>query len=181
MSEIPATPKATIPEMACDAPCAPMQNPQTTTSTALERVDLQSVMADKSLSLHKHLTLRVHRPDFCASVRVIDLAQVYITPEAKTALARSYITPAYLLDKFGTHYTGKVLSTITRGNLKGASYIDRSANVYRHSTEGDGPDLVVTGVSGERDGKPTREVHITCSPKGEAPTDSATANTEPAL
>lgn len=135
-----------------------------TVADLLEQVDLQALIADKTLSIHKRSKLSIDQPEFRLYIRIFDLAQVYITAEAKAALSRCYLTPAFLLDKFGAHYSETILSTCTRGKLKGVKYLNPKANVYRHATEDD-QEIVITGVCGKREDKTTREVHITCSPR----------------
>ena len=135
-----------------------------TVSDLLERVDLQALIADKTLSIHKRSKLSIDQPEFRLHIQIFDLAHVYITAEAKAALSRCYLTPAFLLDKFGTQYSETILSTFTRGKLKGVTYLNPKANVYRHGTDDD-QEIVITGVCGKREDKTTREVHITCSPR----------------
>lgn len=130
----------------------------------MERVDLQSFAADKTLSIHKFLKLSADQTEFRAHFQIIDLAQVYISADAKAALRRCYLTEAFLLDKFGAHYAKTLLTVGTRGKLKGVTYLNPEANVYRHGTD-NGLEIIVTGVSGKREGKTAREVHITCGPR----------------
>ena len=134
------------------------------TADQLERVDLQPFAADKTLSIHKFLKLSVEQAEFRASFQIIDLKQVYISADAKAALRRCYLTEAFLLDKFGAHYAKTLLTVGTRGKLKGVTYLNPEANVYRHGTD-NGLEIIVSGVSGEREGKTVREVHITCGPR----------------
>ncbi|MFG5779235.1 hypothetical protein ACFIQF_19415 [Comamonas sp. J-3] len=134
------------------------------TANKMEHVDLQPFAADKTLSIHKFLKLYAEQAEFRAHFQIIDLAQVYISAEAKAALRRCYLTEAFLLDKFGAHYAKTLLTVGTRGKLKGVTYLNPEANVYRHDTE-NGLEIIVTGVSGERGGKTVREVHITSGPR----------------
>ena len=130
----------------------------------LKRLDLSTIKADKSLSLHKSLKTRIAFDGMVANVMVIDLDQVYVSDEAVAALARCYLTAPYLLDKFGKHYKENIMATATRGNLKGAKYINAAANEYVHSTDG-GIDIVVAGKCVELDTRSTRQIHITCRPQ----------------
>jgi hypothetical protein len=56
------------------------------------------------------------------------------------------------------------MATATRGNLKGAKYINAEANEYVHPTDGD-IDIVVAGKCVELDNRSTRQIHITCRPQ----------------
>lgn len=133
-----------------------------TVADLLEQVDLQALIADKTLSIHKRSQLSIDQPEFRLHIQIFDLAHVYITAEAKAMLSRCYLTPAFLLDKFGAHYSKTIFSSCTRGKLKGATYLNPKANAYRHATDDD-QEILITGVCGKREGKTTREVHITCS------------------
>ena len=135
-----------------------------TVADLLEKVDLQPLIADKTLSIHMRSELAIDQPEFRLHIQVFDLAHVYITAEAKAALRRCYLTPAFLLDKFGAHYAQTLLTVGTRGKLKGVTYLNPEANVYRHGTD-NGLEIIVSGVCGEREGKTVREVHITCGPR----------------
>jgi hypothetical protein len=159
-----ASPQAQVlgPQQAVVAIDAELSNE--TVADLLEQVDFQPVIADKTLSIHKRSKFSLDQPEFRLYIQIFDLAHVYITAEAKAALSRCYITPAFLLDKFGAHYSETILSTCTRGKLKGMTYLNAQANTYCHATDS-GQEIVVTGVCGKRDGKTTREVHITCSPR----------------
>ncbi len=132
--------------------------------TTLKRLDLSAIIADESLSLHKSLRTRIATDGLFASVKVIDLEHVYLSDEAEAALKRCYLTAPYLLDKFGKHYKESIIGTVTRGNLKGAKYINPEANEYVHPTDG-GIDIVVAGKCVELDNRTTRQVHITCRPQ----------------
>ncbi len=134
-----------------------------TVADLLEQVDLQALIADKTLSIHKRSKFALDQPEFRLYIQIFDLAHVYITAEAKAALSRCYLTPAFLLDKFGAHYSETILSTCTRGKLKGTMYLNSQANTYRHATDS-GQEIVVTGTCGKREGKSTREVLITYGP-----------------
>ncbi|NMM77656.1 hypothetical protein B2J89_13305 [Acidovorax sp. SRB_24] len=151
-----------------------------TVADLLERVDLQALIADKTLSIHKRSKLSIDQPEFRLHIQIFDLAQVYITAEAKAALSRCYLTPAFLLAKFGARYSETILSTCTRGKLKGLTYLNAQANVYRHATD-DGQEIVVTGACGKREGKTTREVHITCSLRVAQPELTASTEVSPSL
>lgn len=146
----------------------------------LERVDLQPLIADKTLSIHKRSKLAIDQPEFRLHIQIFDLAHVYITAEAKAALSRCYLTPAFLLDKFGAQYSETILSTCTRGKLKGATYLNAEANVYNHATD-DGQEIVVSGTCGKREGKTTREVHITCGPRIDQPALAVSSEATPSL
>ncbi len=154
--------------------------PDETAADLLEQVDFQALIADKTLSIHKRSKLSIDRPEFRLHIRIFDLAHVYITAEAKAALSRCYLTPAFLLDKFGAHYSETILSTCTRGKLKGTTYLNAQANTYRHATDS-GQEIVVTGTCGKREGKTTREVHITCSPGVVEPVAAILEATAPSL
>lgn len=137
-------------------------NPPTVSSPQdLKRFDLIAIKSDKSLSLHKLLKTRIALDSFIANVMVIDLDQVYLSDEAAAALARCYLTAAYLLDRFGNHYKKNIVAEATRGNLKGMKYINAEANEYAHSTD-DGMEIVVTGKCVELDSVKKRQIHITC-------------------
>ena len=136
----------------------------TQTSQTLKTVDLSAIKADKSLSLHKSLKTRIAFDGLVANVVVIDPDQVYMSDEAEAALKRSYLTAPYLLDKFGKHYKENIIATATRGNLKGAKYINAEANEYVHPTDGFS-DIVVAGKCVEIDNRTTRQIHITCRPQ----------------
>lgn len=150
------------------------------TADQLERVDLQPFAADKTLSIHKFLKLSVEQAEFRASFQIIDLKQVYISADAKAALRRCYLTEAFLLDKFGAHYAKTLLTVGTRGKLKGVTYLNPEANVYRHDTD-NGLEIIVSGVSGEREGKTVREVHITCGPRTTQSELTSSAEVAPSL
>jgi hypothetical protein len=130
----------------------------------LKPFDLSAIKADKSLSLHKSLKTRIAFDGLVANVMVIDPDHVYMSDEAEAALKRCYLTAPYLLDKFGKHYKENIMATATRGNLKGAKYINAAANEYVHQTDG-GIDIVVTGKCVEVDNRTTRQIHITCRPQ----------------
>ncbi|PTT40406.1 hypothetical protein DBR23_08370 [Acidovorax sp. HMWF018] len=151
-----------------------------TVADLLEQVDLQALIADKTLSIHKRSKLSIDQPEFLLYIQIFDLAHVYITAEAKAALSRCYLTPAFLLDKFGAQYSETILSTCTRGKLKGATYLNAQANTYRHVTDND-QEIVVTGTCGKREGKITREVHITCSPRVAQPALAVSHEATPSL
>jgi hypothetical protein len=151
-----------------------------TVADLLEQVDLQALIADKTLSIHKRSKLSIDQPEFRLHIQIFDLAHIYITAEAKAALSRCYLTPAFLLDKFGARYSQTILSTCTRGKLKGATYLNAEANVYRHVTD-DASEIVVSGICGKRDGKTTREVHITCSPRAAQPALAVSQEATPSL
>jgi hypothetical protein len=136
----------------------------TPASQALKPLDLSAIKTDKSLSLHKSLKTRIAFDGLVANVMVIDLDQVYMSDEAEAALKSCYLTAPYLLDKFGKHYKENIMATATRGNLKGAKYINATANEYVHPTDG-GIDIVVAGKCVEIDNRSTRQIHITCRPK----------------
>lgn len=131
-------------------------------NSTLKHHDLSAIKADKSLSLHKSLKTRIAFDGLVANLIVIDLDQVFMSDEAEAALKRCYLTAPYLLDKFGKHYKENIMATATRGNLKGAKYINAAANEYVHPTDG-GIDIVVTGKCVEVDGTKARQIHITCS------------------
>jgi hypothetical protein len=131
---------------------------------ALKHHDLTAIKADKSLSLHKSLKTRIAFDGLVANLIVIDLDQVFMSDEAEAALKRCYLTAPYLLDKFGKHYKENIMATATRGNLKGAKYINATANEYVHPTDG-GLDIVVAGKCVEIDNRSTRQIHITCRPQ----------------
>ena len=122
----------------------------TPASQALKPLDLSAMKADKSLSLHNSLKTRIAFDGLVANVMVIDLDHVYVSEEAEVALKGCYLTAPYLLDKFGKHYKENIMATATRGNLKGARYINAAANEYVHSTDGD-IDIVVAGKCVELD------------------------------
>ena len=132
----------------------------TPASQALKPLDLSAIKTDKSLSLHKSLKTRIAFDGMVANVMVIDLDQVYMSEDAEAALKRCYLTAPYLLDKFGKHYKENLMVTATRGNLKGAKYINAAANEYVHPTDG-GIDIVVAGKCVEIDNRSTRQIHIT--------------------
>lgn len=92
----------------------------------------------------------------------------------------SYLTEAFLLDKFGAHYAKTLLTVGTRGKLKGVTYLNPEANVYRHDTD-NGLEIIVSGVSGEREGKTVREVHITCGPRTTQSELTSSAEVAPSL
>ena len=150
------------------------------TADQLERVDLQPFAADKTLSIHKFLKLSVEQAEFRASFQIIDLKQVYISADAKAALRRCYLTEAFLLTKFGANYAKTLLTVGTRGKLKGVTYLNPEANVYRHDTD-NGLEIIVSGVSGEREGKTVREVHITCGPRTTQSELTSSAEVAPSL
>ncbi|KJA09212.1 hypothetical protein RP29_17835 [Acidovorax temperans] len=151
-----------------------------TVADLLEKVDLQPLVADKTLSIHKRSELAIDQPEFRLQIQVFDLAYVYITAKAKAALRRCYLTPAFLLDKFGAHYAQTLLTVGTRGKLKGVTYLNPDANVYRHDTD-NGLEIIVSGVSGEREGKTVREVHITCGPRTTQSELTSSAEVAPSL
>lgn len=136
----------------------------TPAAQTLKPFDLSAIKADKSLSLHKSLKTRIAFDGLVANVLVIDLDQVYLSDEAEAALKRCYLTAPYLLDKFGKHYKESIIATATRGNLKGAKYINPEANECVHPVDG-GIDIVVAGKCVELDNRTTRQVHITCRPQ----------------
>jgi hypothetical protein len=150
------------------------------TADNMERVDLQSFAADKTLSIHKFLKLSADQTEFRAHFQIIDLAQVYISADAKAALRRCYLTEAFLLDKFGAHYAKTLLTVGTRGKLKGVTYLNPDANVYRHGTD-NGLEIIVSGVSGKREGKTAREVHITCGSRTVQSEQALSAEVTPSL
>jgi hypothetical protein len=125
------------------------------------RLDLTVIQADKSLSLHQLLKTRIAHDSVMAIITVIDLDQVNISKEAAACVERCYLTPAYLLDRFGNHYKKCVVAEITRGNLKGMKYINAEANEYVLPTE-TGIEIVVTGKCVDLDNRKTRQTHITC-------------------
>lgn len=136
----------------------------TPAAQTLKPFDLGAIKADKSLSIQKSLKTRIAFDGLVANVMVIDLDQVYMSEEAEAALKRCYLTAPYLLDKFGKHYKENIMATATRGNLKGAKYINAAANEYVHPTDG-GIDIVVAGKCVELDNRSTRQIHITCRPQ----------------
>jgi hypothetical protein len=136
----------------------------TPAAQTLKPIDLSTIKAEKSLSLHKSLKTRIAFDGMVANVMVIDLDQVYMSEEAEAALKRCYLTAPYLLDKFGKHYKENIMATATRGNLKGTKYINATANEYVHPTDG-GIDIVVAGKCVELDNRTTRQIHITCRPQ----------------
>lgn len=127
-------------------------------------LDLSAFKADRSLSLNKLLKMRIALDGLVANATVIDLDHVYLSDEADTALKGCYITPPYVLTKFGNHYRNQLVATATRGNLKGMKYINDEANEYVHQTDG-GVDIVVSGKCVELDSRSIRQVHITCRPQ----------------
>lgn len=133
-------------------------------NSSLKPLDLSAIKTDKSLSLHKSLKTCIAFDGMVANVMVIDLDQVYMSDDAEAALKRCYLTAPYLLDKFGKHYKENIMATATRGNLKGAKYINAEANEYAHPTDGD-IDIVVAGKCVELDNRSTRQIHITCRPQ----------------
>lgn len=137
---------------------------ETSSPQDLKRLDLSAIKAENSLSLHKSLKTRVAHDSIIALITVIDLDHVYMSDEAASALTRSYLTPAFLIDKFGSHYKKNIVSVATSGKLKGMKYINSEANEYVHETD-DGIDIVVAGKCVESDGKKTRQIHITCRPQ----------------
>ena len=131
------------------------------TAQILNRIDLNSIQQDKSLSLHKLLELYIADDSCVAIIEIINLQQVYISEAASAALERCYITPAFMLDRFASQYKANVLVEITRGNLKGVQYINPKANEYSHPTE-DGMEIVVSGRCADSENGKIREIHITC-------------------
>ena len=146
----------------------------------MERVDLQTLAADKTLSIHKFLKLSAEQAEFRANFQIIDLTQVYISADAKAALRRCYLTEAFLLNKFGANYAKTLLTVGTRGKLKGVTYVNPEANVYRHDTD-NGLEIIVSGVSREREGKTVREVHIRCGPRTTKSELTSSAEVAPSL
>ena len=136
-------------------------------------LDLSAFKADRSLSLNKLLKTRIALNGLVANVTVIDLDHVYLSDEADTALKGCYITPPYVLTKFGNHYRNQLVATATRGNLKGMKYINDEANEYVHQTDG-GVDIVVAGKCVELDNRSVRQIHITCRPQQPAKTSELT-------
>lgn len=150
-------------------------------NSTLKHHDLSAIKADESMSLHKSLKTRIAFDGLFANVKVIDLDHVYISDEAEAALKRCYLTAPYLLDKFGKHYKQSIMATATRGNLKGAKYINAAANEYVHPTDG-GIDIVVAGKCVDLDNRSTRQIHITCRPQQPVVTvDSESTMAEPRL
>lgn len=153
----------------------------TPAAQTLKPIDLSTIKAEKSLSLHKSLKTRIAFDGMVANVMVIDLDQVYMSEDAEAALKRCYLTAPYLLDKFGKHYKENIMATATRGNLKGTKYINATANEYVHPTDG-GIDIVVAGKCVELDNRTTRQIHITCRPQQSIKTsESANALEEAGL
>ena len=138
-----------------------LTSPTFSVQQELKRIDLSFIKADRSLSLHKGLKTIVTHDSIMAQITVIDLDQVFITDEATEALSRSYLTPAFLIDKFGSHYKKSIVAVATSGKLKGMKYINSHANEYVFATS-DGIDIVVSGKCIEQDGKKTRQLHISC-------------------
>ena len=136
----------------------------TPAAQSLKPFDLSAIKAEKSLSLHKSLKTRIALDGIVANVMVIDLDHVYVSEDAEAALKRCYLTAPYLLDKFGKHYKESIIATATRGNLKGAKYINAAANELVHPID-DGIDIVVAGKCVEIDNRSTRQIHITCRPQ----------------
>lgn len=130
----------------------------------LKNLDMSAIKADPSLPLHKQLKTRITHDSISALITVIDLDHVYLSDEAGAALSRNYLMPAFLIDKFGSHYKKKIVAVATSGKLKGMKYINSEANEYAHATD-DGIDIVVTGKCVELNGKKTRQLHITCRPQ----------------
>lgn len=133
-------------------------------NSSIQALDLSAFKADRSLSLNKFLKTRIALDGLVASVTVIDLDHVYLSEEADAALKACYITPPYVLNKFGSHYKNHLLAVATRGNLKGVNYINGEANEYVHQTDS-GIDIVVSGKCVELDNRNIRHVHITCRPQ----------------
>lgn len=153
-----------IPQSAANPFESNTDSPSASTVTPLKdlkKIDLSSIQSDKSLSLHKLLEIWVTDDSFVATIKVLNLSRVYISDEASAALERSYITPAFILDRFASQYKANVLVEITRGSLKGTKYINTKVNEYSHPTK-DGIEIVVTGKCVERDKCTLREIHITC-------------------
>ena len=156
----PAQP-ANVKITAKSDPSNPLVTPDAQT---LKASDLSAIKADKTLSLHKSLKTRIALDGIVANVMVIDLDHVYVSEDAEAALKRCYLTAPYLLDKFGKHYKENIMATATRGNLKGAKYINAAANELVHPID-DGIDIVVAGKCVEIDNRSTRQIHITCRPQ----------------
>ncbi len=148
-------------------------------NSTLKPLDLSAIKTDKSLSLHKSLKTRIAFDGMVANVMVIDLDQVYMSEDAEAALKRCYLTAPYLLDKFGKHYKENIMATATRGNLKGAKYINAAANEYIHPTDG-GFDILVAGKCVEIDNRSTRQIQITCRPQHPVVTVDSENNMEEA-
>ena len=133
-------------------------------NSPIKKIDLSAIKDDKSSSLHKSLKTRIAVDGLLANVIVIDLDQVYLSDEAEAALKFCYLSAPYLLDKFGSHYKMNLVATVTRGSLKGETYINPEANKYVHST-GKEVDILVAGKCVEIDNRITRQIHITCRPQ----------------
>lgn len=133
-------------------------------NSTTQRIDLSTIQADTSLSLHKLLKTRIAFDTLMAIATVIDLEHVYQSDKAEAALKRCYLTVPYLLDKFGNHYKKSIMGTATSGKLKGMKYINAEANEYLHPTDG-GYDIVVTGKSVQLGSVMTRQIYITCRPQ----------------
>lgn len=147
-----------------DASSGTSSPPTVSSSQDLKHHDLSAIKEDTSLALHKLLKTRVTYDNIMAHITVIDLDHVYMSDEAAAALSRSYLMPAFLIDKFGSHYKKNIVAVATSGKLKGMKYINSKANEYAHATD-DGIDIVVAGKCVEMNGKKTRQIHITCRPQ----------------
>lgn len=137
---------------------------ETSSPQELKNLDMSVIKADPSLLLHKLLKTRVTHDSISALITVIDFDHVYVSDEAAAALSRNYLMPAFVIDKFGSHYKKNIVAVATSGKLKGMTYINSAANEYAHATD-DGIDIVVTGKCVELNGKKTRQIHITCRPQ----------------
>jgi hypothetical protein len=144
-----------------DASSVTSNPPIVSSPQGLKRLDLSAIKADRSLSLHKVLKPIVTYDSIMAHITAIDLDHVYMSDEASAALSRSYLTPEFVIDKFGNYYKKNIVAVVTSGKLKGMKYINSAANEYVHATD-DGIDIVVSGKCVEQDGKKTRQIHITC-------------------
>ena len=139
-------------------------SPTVSSPQGLKRLDLSAIKADNSRALHKLLKTHITHDNIMAHITVIDLDYVYMSDEAAAALSRSYLMPAFLIDKFGSLYKKNIVAVATSGKLKGMKYINSDANEYAHATD-DGIDIVVAGKCVVLDGKKTRQIHITCRPQ----------------
>ena len=139
-------------------------SPTVSSPQGLKRLDLSAIKADNSLAIHKLLKTQVTYDNIMAHITVIDLDHVYMSDAAALAFSRSYLMPAFLIDKFGTNYKKNIVAVATSGKLKGMRYINSDANEYTHATD-DGTDIVVAGKCIELNGKKTRQIHITCRPQ----------------
>jgi hypothetical protein len=128
-------------------------------SVEFEYLDLSEAINDPSSALHALTIAQFNRPEALMSVCVIDLANVFITPEAKSVINRAHFQPLYFVEAYAHSYRVKLLRELTRSKEKGKSVLDPKANEYEHAFS-KGQVVVAKAETVEVKGQLTRRLMI---------------------